>query len=401
MIREACGVDVHRDGFVATILCGKGCKTRRFEKDVEGIEAFKTWLRENRCNAVVMESTGVYWIPLYAGLEGEFNVKLANAKRTRKIDGRKTDQSDSEWLAFLLRGDLIRACYVPDRKIRVLRELTRLRTKMVQNRTDYKNRVHKVLQRCNIRLGSRLRSMFGKSGMEILEGLMAGRCLNEIVSQSRSKVLRERMSDLEGIVRNSLDEEDVFVLKRCLRVIERLDEELSEVDGRIAALMDGCKDDLRRISGVPGVAQVSASAILAEIGDAKRFESGKKIASWAGLCPSVYQTADKNLTGRVKQGSKNLRRMMVQVAHAAARVDGRLRRFYLRVAARRGKKKAVVALARKILCIIHHLLVNGEDYVEKGFVKSSRLRVRALAHVSLEEMAEVLRSSGYVVQSRG
>jgi transposase len=402
MLDVTCGVDVHRDSFVATILSSGGCRTRKFEKDVEGIEEFKTWLRDNRCSAVIMESTGVYWIPLYAGLEEEFNVKLANAKRTRKIDGRKTDQSDSEWLAYLLRADLIKACYVPDRKIRVLRELTRLRTKMVQNRTDYKNRVHKVLQRCNIRLGSRLRSVFGKSGMEVLEGLMAGKRLNEIVSQSRSRVLKERLSDLEGVVRNSLDEEDVFVLKRCLRMIERLDEELSEVDVRIASLMGSCKDDLRRITGVPGVAQVSASAILAEIGDAKRFENGKKIASWAGLCPSVYQTADKNLMGRVKQGSKNLRRMMVQVAHVAARSgDSRLRCFYLRVAARRGKKKAIVALARKILCIIHHLLVNGEDYVEKGFVKSPRLRVRALSHVSLEEMTEVLRASGYVVQSRG
>jgi len=157
---------------------------------------------------------------------------------------------------------------------------------------------------------------------------------------------------------------------------------------------------VRNISKVPGVAQVSASAILAEIGDARRFANGKKIASWSGLCPSVYQTADKNLTGSLKQGSKNLRRMMIQVARAASRVgDSRLRLFFLRVAARRGKKKAYVALARKILCIIHHLLVNGEEYVEEGFVKKARVRVRALEGVPLEEMAKILVGAGYSVQA--
>jgi transposase len=401
MLRRACGVDVHRDGFVAAILSSGGCETKKFVKDLEGIEAFKAWLRENKCKAVVMESTGVYWVPLYAALEGMFDVKLANAQRTREKLGKKTDKVDSKRLASLLRGGLIEACYVPGRKIRVLRELTRLRTKMVQNRTDYKNRVHKVLQLCNVRLGSKLRNVFGKAGMEVLEGLMAGKGLNEIVSRSKSRVLKERRKELEEVVRSGLDEEEIFVLRRCLRMIERLDEELGELDARISMLIRDREEDVRRISRVPGVGQVSASAILAEVGDPKRFEDGKKISSWAGLCPSVYQTANKNLTGRIKQGSKNLRRIMVQVAHAATRCrDSRLRLFYLRVAARRGRKKAIVALARKILCIIHHLLVNGEDYVEEGFEKLPRLRLGGLvARIPLEEMAEALRSAGYVVQA--
>jgi transposase len=339
MIRRACGVDVHRDNFVATILTSRGCETRDFEKSLEDVEAFKAWLKTKKCRAVVMESTGVYWIPLYAALENEFDVKLANAGRTRKTAGRKTDQSDAEWLAYLLRAGLIEACYVPEREVRVLRELTRLRTKMVQNRTDYKNRVHKVLQRCNIRLGSKLHSVFGKSGME-------------------------------------------------------------ELDERIAMLVADREKDLKNISKVPGVAQVSASSILAEIGDAKRFANGKKIASWSGLCPSVYQTADKNLTGSLKQGSKNLRRMMIQVAHVASRAsDSRLRLFFLRVAARRGKKKAYVALARKILCIIYHLLINGEEYVEEGFVKRFKVKLRALEGIPLEEMARTLIGAGYLVQA--
>jgi len=157
---------------------------------------------------------------------------------------------------------------------------------------------------------------------------------------------------------------------------------------------------LKNIGKVPGVAKVSAPCILAEIGDAKRFADGKKIASWSGLCPSVYQTAEKNLTGSLKRGSKNLRRMMIQVAHAASRAnDSRLRLFFLRVAARRGKKKAYVALARKILCIIHHLLVTGEEYVEECFVKKVRIRMRALEELPLEEMAKILVGAGYLVQA--
>jgi len=400
MIQRACGVDVHRDGFVAAILTSRGCESRDFEKSLEEIEAFKAWLRASRCRAVVMESTGVYWIPLYAALEGEFDVKLANPERTRKTPGRKTDQSDSEWLAYLLRAGLIEASYIPERKIRVLRELTRLRTKMVQNRTDYKNRVHKVLQRCNIRLGSKLHSVFGKAGLEVLNGLMAGRSMNEIVDESNSRVLKMKRDELEKIVRAGLDQEDVFVLKRCLRMIKSLDEELKELDARISMLIADREKEVKNISKVPGVAQVSASSILAEIGDARRFADDKKIASWSGLCPSVYQTADKNLTGSLKRGSKNLRRMMIQVAHVASRAsDSRLRLFFLRVAAKRGRKKAYVALARKILCIIHHLLVTGEEYVEEGFVKRFRLRMRALEGLPLDEMARILAGAGYLVQA--
>lgn len=399
VLRRACGVDVHRDSFTATVLTAKGCETRRFEKTLDGIEAFKGWLREAGCRAVVMESTGVYWIPLYAGLEGEFDVKLANAQRTRKTPGRKTDQSDSEWLAYLLRAGLIEACYVGDRRVRVLRELTRLRAKLVQNRTDYKNRVHKVLQRCNIRLGSRLSDVFGKAGREVLDGLMAGKRLDEILSQTGSRLLKERRQELEEVVRRGLDEEDVFLLQRCIEMVEGLDRQLREVDARIATLLAGRERDAERISRVPGVGPVAAPSILAEIGDPHRFQDGKKVASWAGLCPTVYQTAEKNLTGRIKQGSKSLRRIMVQVAHSASRARGsRLRLFYLRVAARRGRRKAIVALARKVLTIIHHLLLTGEEYLERSPKKARRWRVGERVGMRLEEMARALEAAGYLVR---
>jgi transposase len=182
-------------------------------------------------------------------------------------------------------------------------------------------------------------------------------------------------------------------------MIRSLDAELKELDARIAMLIADREKDVKNISKVPGVAQVSASSILAEIGDAKRFANGKKIASWAGHCPSVYQSGGKNLTGNLKQGSKNLRRIMIQVAHSASRAsNSKLSFFFLRVAVRRGKKKAYVALARKILCIIHHLLVTGEEYVETGFVKRVRVRMSALKPLPLDEMAKILLGAGYLVQ---
>jgi transposase len=236
--------------------------------------------------------------------------------------------------------------------------------------------------------------------MEVLNGLMAGRSLDEIIHESHSRVLKEKQGELEKVVRSGLDQEDVFQLQRCLQMIRSLDEELRELDARISMLIAVREKDVKNISKVPGVAQVSAPSILAEIGDAKRFAGGKKIASWAGLCPSVYQSAGKNLTGSLKQGSKNLRRIMIQVAHAASRAtNSRLRLFFLQVAARRGRKKAYVALARKILCIIHHLLVTGEEYVEEGFTKRVKVGIKKLQGLPLNQMARILADAGYLIQA--
>jgi transposase len=191
---------------------------------------------------------------------------------------------------------------------------------------------------------------------------------------------------------------DLFILGQCVDTVKYLDQMIGRVDDMIRGLVN--EDDLKLLVTVPGVDERAAVVILAEIGDVERFKSGKSLASWAGLVPSVHESAGKNLTGGItKKGSKWLRRIMVQVAHAAKRVrNSQLRVFYLRVRARRGEKTAVVALARKILAIIHHILVNREPYVEEGFEK--RFRFRASKHpsgLSLEDMAEILRSSGYLV----
>jgi len=400
VLDKACGVDVHRDSLVADIIGDASAEKRaRFENSLEGIESMKAWLRENQCEHVVMESTGVYWVPLYTALEeAGFHVVLANAYYVKSIPGRVTDTTSSQWLAQLLRSGFVKPSYVPERGIRDLRELTRLRVKLVQTRADFKNRCHRILESVNIRLGSRLSDIFGKAGMEILEGLVNGKTIEEIISQSQNKWLKKRREEIVRVVGGTLSQVDMFILGKCVDMVKYLDQMICRLDDMIRGLID--EDDLNLLATVPGVDERAAAVILAEIGDVERFKSGKSLASWAGLVPSVHESAGKNLTGGItKRGSKWLRRIMVQVAHAAKRVkNSQLREFYLRVKARKGEKTAVVALARKILTIIYHILVNREPYVEEGFKK--RLRLRAAVHpsgLSLEDMAEVLRNAGYLV----
>jgi len=403
MADMACGVDVHRDFLVATVVGDSLKETGRFTNDVDGINNLKVWIKRCGCNRVVMESSGIYWVSLYLALEDAgFDVSLANARLVKAIPGRKTDQSDSEWLAHLLRSGLIKASYVPEKRVRELRELTRLRVKMVNTRTAFRNRCHKVLNRVNIRLGSRLSDIFGKAGLEILEGLMEGKTIDEILEHTENKWLKKRKDEIREVVKGILSQSDIFILKQCVDVVKQLDLKILEVDSRIASLVN--KRDVKIVSTVPGMGSVSAAAITAEIGDAKRFENGKKIVSWAGLAPSVYQSAGKNFTGRItKQGSKWLRRIMVQAARAAVRTrDSKLRRYYLCLKARKGDKTAIVAVARKLLVIIHHLLVNGEEYVEESFRKKVRGgRFVQFRGVSLEEMVRVLRGAGFVVWGPG
>lgn len=402
-MEKVCGVDVHRDLLVATILHGESKETRNYVNDPDDIEKLKDWLKTRNCKRAVMESTSVYWIPLYLALEESgFDVMLANAHQVKGVPGRITDQSSSEWLAHLLRGGLIKPSYVPEKRLRELRELTRLRVKYVQNRTAFKNRCQKVLNRVSIRLRSKLTDVLGKAGMEILNGLMAGKTVENILEHTENKHLKSRGDEIKAVAKGSLSENDIFELKELTETINHLNEQIRQLEARIEMLVN--REDVEVVSSVPGVGPRSAAAILAEIGDANRFSNGKQIAAWTGLAPSLHQSAGAFVLGSVtKQGSKWLRWNMVEVAHAAVRVrDSRFRALFLRVVAKKGKKTAYVAVARKMLTVIWHLLVKGEKYVEDGFEKTvKKRRFRYGGHVRLEEIAEVLRRAGYTVVANG
>jgi len=280
-MEKVCGVDVHRDLLVATILLDQSKETRHFENNVDNIEKLKEWLKTQGCKRAVMESTSVYWVPLYLALEESgFEPVLANAHHVKAIPGRTTDQSSSEWLAHLLKGGLIKPSYVPEKRLRELRELTRLRVKYVQNRTAFKNRCQKVLNRVNIRLRSKLSDVFGKSGMEILNGLMAGKTVEYILEHTESKRLKRRCDEIKAVAKGALSENDIFELKKLTETINHLNEQIHDLEARIEMLAN--KEDVGIVSSVPGVGPRSAAAILAEIGDAKRFSNSKQIAlDWA------------------------------------------------------------------------------------------------------------------------
>lgn len=405
MIEKFCGVDVHRDLLVATILNGQTQEkqTRHLQNDANDIDKLREWLKTNECKNAVMESTSIYWVPLYLALEeAGYNVVLANAHQVKGIPGRKTDQSDSEWLAYLLRGGQIKPSYVPAKHLRELRELTRLRVKYVQNRTQFNNRCQKVLNRVNIRLRSKLSDVFGRAGMEILNGLMAGKTVEAVLEHTENKQLRSRCEEIKAVAKGALSENDIFVLKHLTETIEHLSGQIRNVEARMEMLAN--QRDVEIISSIPGVGKRSAAAILAEIGDAKRFSNGKQIASWSGLVPSLHQSAGLTVLGSItKQGSRWLRWNMVEVAHCAVRVRGcRFRDFFMRVRAKKGSHTAYVAVARKMLTVVWHLLVNGETYVEEGFSKAiAKAKFSYAGHVPLEEMAEVLRNAGYTVVANG
>lgn len=259
-----------------------------------------------------------------------------------------------------------------------------------------------MLNRVNIRLRSKLSDVFGKGGMEILNGLMAGKSVEAILEHTESKRLKSRCEEMKAVAKGSLSENDIFELRQLTETIEHLNGQVRKVEARVEMLVNQRVVEI--VSSLPGVGKRSAAAILAEIGDAKRFSNGKQIASWTGLAPSLHQSAGLTVLGSItKQGSRWLRWNMVEVAHAAVRVkDSRFRAFFMRVRAKKGNKTAYVAVARKMVTVVWHLLVYGEKFVEEGFEKTVSLRKAGYhGHVPLEEMAEVLRSAGYTVVANG
>jgi len=397
MEQKVCGIDVHRDTLVTTILDQKGHKqTQTFQNSLIDMEQLKNHLRANNCTDVVMESTGSYWITLYTTLEDAgFKPVLANAHQVKAIPGRKTDQRDSEWLAYLLRSDLIRPSYVPTRPIRELRELARTRVRYVESRTQYKNRCQKLLSKNNLRLSSVLSDIFGKAGKEILDGLMAGKTVEEILNTTQNEYLKKRKTEVIDAAKGALSEVDMFLLQQMSRTIESLTVQIKELETRIAELVD--PRALEIICSVPGVGRLSGATVLAELGDVTRFSNGQQVASWCGLAPFVSQSAGMTKIGGItKRGSRWLRRVLVEVAHVAVRMDCRFKDMFWRIASKKCKNVAYVAVARKLLTVIWHLLLNDEVFVEEGFSKKSIVGVKSKISgdssegLSLDDVAGIL-----------
>jgi len=401
---KVCGADIHKKFIMATILSRDGNKIRgRFGMTLDEISRFKEWVIINNCEAVAIESTGVYWIPIYTVLEGSVEVILANAYKVKHTPGKKTDKRDSGWLAELCLNGMIEPSRIFPKDDRDIRALTRAREKLVNNSTQMKNRIHKELESACIKISSVLSDIFGVSGMKFINGLLEGKNIDEILKMITSKRILKKEQDLRQAVTNSLDPARILMIRTYLELIEKIESQIEILNKEIMSRMQKLKEDLEIAMSMTGMGFTSASTILAEIGNYRDFVTAEQLASWCGLTPKVSQSADKLVTGSItKQGSKHVRRMLVQVAHAISRSkNSKLKRFFLHILAKKGKKKAIVALARKVLCILHHLLVNREKYMDTEMSKTKKVKLNwASSPVQMTEkdMINVLVGAGYTVK---
>jgi transposase len=401
---KSCGADVHKRFIDATILTSDGTKKhKRFFTDIKSLMEFRDWLMEEDCPVVAMESTGVYWIPIHTILEGIVKVLVANAYKIKNIPGRKTDIKDSEWIAELCLNGMIEPSRIFPKEDRELRDLTRAREALVNSRSQVKNRLHAILDTANIKLSSVFTDLFGKSGLELVKGLAAGQSVEATIDGTTNRWIKERAEEIKQAVKGTLGTTQAFVIKECLEVIKTIDSRIKNIDAEISSRMKAKDDDMKIAMSIPGIGFVAGSTILAEVGNFNDFKTPDKLAAWTGIVSSVYQSADKLSLGRItKRGSKHLRWILVEVANAVIKVKRRnkLKSFFLRVKARQGFKKAIVALARKILCILHHLLTNRELYTEDGEtqVKKSKMpKENVSVAMTVDEMIKMLSEAGYVV----
>jgi len=398
------GMDVHKDTLVTTIITEEGEETRWSGVEAADLKNLMEWLKEKNCMKGVMESSGIYWVPIYVTLvDNGFQVTVANAHQVKAIPGRKTDELDSQWLARIFSAGLVKPSYIPEKKIMELRNLTRLRVLLLEAQTAFKNRAHKTLQICNIRLASKLSDIFGKDGQMLLNALMKRENIDEVIEKYGSKRLKAKKEEVKKSILGTLREADIIELKICLDNINRLEEQIRQLNAKIATLVN--KKDVERISKVPGVGEVSASTVIAEIADPKRFQNEKKLFSWSGLAPSTYQTGGKKpKSGHItKRGNKWLRRTLAQCAASAIKArNSQIRLFYLRIRGRRGHKIAIVATARKLLGIIWHLLITGEEYIDKHYVKKTMTKSRKKTlKLALDEAIPLLKQAGYTIIAPG
>jgi transposase len=329
-----------------------------------------------------MESTGIYWRPVYAILEGEFELIVGNAQHMKNVPGRKTDVKDSEWIADLVRHGLIKKSFVPPKPIRELRDLLRYRTKLVQSRSSERNRLSKLLETANIKLSSVATDIFGVSGMAMLKALAQGNVTPEQMADLARGVLRKKIPELQLALDGRVEEHHRFLLNIQIERLERMDADVACLDKRIEEKLEPYRDLHRLLIEIPGVDWVVAAVIIAELGvDMSVFVSTYHLASWAGVCPGNNESAGKRKTGRTRKGNVHLRTMLVQAAIAGSRNKGTyLRDKFYRLKARRGGKRAALAIAHKILVATYHILSTGVAYKDLGDVYLDQLSERRVTN---------------------
>lgn len=373
-IVERCAfLDIHRDTAVTCVRTPDGAGGRRKETRTFGtttgqILALRDWLVEQRVSLVGMESTGIYWKPVYYLLEDDLECWLINATHMHNVPGKKTDVLDAEWGAELIEHGLVRPSFVPPKPIRELRDLTRYRKTVIEERGREIQRLHKVLEDSGIKLASVASKTLTKSGRDMLDALIAGERDPVVLAEFARGRMRSKIDQLRDALEGRFSEHHALVIAHMLARIDHADTTIDALTERIGQVIAPFARQVELLCTIPGVKQRTAEVILAEIGpDMSRFPDAGHLASWAGMCPGNNESAGKHKSGKTRKGSKWLRKALVEAAHAAARSkDTYLAAQYARLRGRRGPKKAAVAVGHSILVIAYHLLERDVPYQDLG-----------------------------------
>jgi transposase len=386
---RCCGLDVHKKTVVACVITPPGKETRTFSTMTQGLLEMADWLVERGVTHAAMESTGVFWKPIYNLLEGlDLTLLLVNARHIKAVPGRKTDVKDAEWIADLLRHGLLRGSFIPDRPQRELRELVRYRRNLIRQRAQVVNRIQQVLEGANIKLSSVATDITGASGRAMLEALAEGDADPQAVAALAKGRLRNKVSELGEALRGLMGPHQRLLLQSQLRHLDFLAQEIEQLDQEVGQRMGPFEEAIQVADAVPGIGRRAAEEILAETGvDMSRFPTEAHISSWAGVSPGNNESAGKRKSGRTGHGNPWLRSALVEAAWAAARTKGSyLSAQYHRLAARRGAKRAILAVAHSILVIIYHLLRDGTTYQDLGSTYFDQRNAQAVLRRSVRRL---------------
>jgi transposase len=372
-LHERCsGLDVHKDTVVASVRIASGRtahrEVRSFSTTTSGLLQLHDWLQESGVTHVAMEATGIYWKPVWHLLEGSFELVLANASHIKAVPGRKTDMNDATWIADLVAHGLIRASFVPPTPIQELRDLTRLRKQLVQEKNRHVQRIQKVLQDANMKVDSYVSDLLGKSGRAVLDALVEGHTSPDVLVSLTTGRLKASKNELREAFRGRVTRHHRFLLQLHLRQIDQIDRSIEELEAQARQAIEPFRHHVDQLTAMPGISVTTAHVILAEIGsDMSVFPSAAHLLSWAGMCPRSDESAGKRRSTRLRHGAPWLKSTLVQAAWSAARKKGSyFRALFGRLKSRRGAKKAIIAVAASMLTTAYHLLRDGSAYQDLG-----------------------------------
>ncbi|BBH20586.1 IS110 family transposase [Paenibacillus baekrokdamisoli] len=389
LIERACGMDVHKDSITACTMTPEGKEIQTFSTKTVFLLQLIDWIKKHGCTHVAMESTGVFWKPIVNLLEAEdIEFLVVNAQHMKALPGRKTDVKDAEWIAQLLRHGLLKASFIPNRYQRELRELVRYRRSIIEERARQHNRIQKVLEGANIKLGSVVSDIMGVSSKDMLHAIADGEEDPEKLASFARRTLKKKKDELELALRGYVNPHQRMMLKTILGHIDFLTEQIERLDQEVAQRVISDQEDIERLDSIPGIATRMAEQILAEIGTniKEQFPSAAHLCSWAALVPGHNESAGKRKSSKGKKGNKYLKSALTEAAHSVGASKNYLGAMYRRTLARKGRKRAAVVVAHAMLRIAYYLLTRKEMYVDLGEDYFDKQKLGAIVRNSVRRL---------------